>query len=77
MKLPLIGTELPTTLDDCHAMIHRLLEENAALRRSGASFGSLAERLNTELQEERRRGRERRMVLGESEGTARVPWMAD
>jgi hypothetical protein len=77
MKLPPFGTGLPTTLDECHAMIRRLLDENAALRRSGASFGSLAERLNTQLQEERRRDRERSMVHGESEGPAGGPWSAD
>ncbi|MCA1650499.1 MAG: hypothetical protein LC753_09520 [Acidobacteria bacterium] len=62
MKLPLIGIELPTRLDDCHAMIRRLLDENMTLRKSAASFGSLAERLATQLQEERRRGRERHIV---------------
>jgi hypothetical protein len=77
MKLPPIGTGLPTTVDECHAMIRRLLDENAALRRSGASFGSLAERLNTQLQEERRRGHERRMGHGEAEGPPGVPWIAD
>ena len=40
-------------------MIHHLLEENAALRQSGASFGRLAERLNVQLEEERRQARER------------------
>jgi hypothetical protein len=77
MKLPPIGTELPTTLEECHTMIGRLLDDNAALRRSGHSFGSLAERLNTRLLEERRRDRERPMVHGESEGPAGGPWIAD
>jgi hypothetical protein len=54
--------ELPKTVEECHEMIHQLLEENAALRQSGSSFGRLAERLNSELQEERRQGRERRIV---------------
>jgi hypothetical protein len=54
--------ELPKTVEECHELIHRLLEENAALRQSGASFGHLAERLNSELQDERRMGRERRLV---------------
>ena len=58
-------------------MIRRLLDENAALRRSGASFGSLAERLNTQLQEERGRVREGRIVHGESEGRSGAPWIAD
>jgi hypothetical protein len=54
--------ELPNTVEACHAMIQDLLDENASLRQSGASFGRLAERLNSELQEERRKGRERRLV---------------
>ena len=54
--------ELPKTVEECHEMIQRLLDENDALRHSGASFGRLAERLNSELQEERRKGRERRTV---------------
>ena len=54
--------ELPKTVDECHDMIQQLLDENAALRQSGASFGRLAERLNSELQEERRQGRERRLA---------------
>jgi len=77
MKFPPSGTKLPTTIDDCHGLIRRLLDENAALRRSGASFGSLAERLNRQLQEERGRGRERPMVHGESEGRSGGPWIAD
>ena len=52
--------ELPKTVEMCHEVIQQLLDENAALRQSGASFGRLAERLNSELQEERRKGRERR-----------------
>jgi hypothetical protein len=54
--------ELPKTVEECHEMIQRLLDENDTLRHSGASFGRLAERLNSELQEERRKGRERRTV---------------
>jgi hypothetical protein len=54
--------DLPKTIEECHEMIHHLLEENAALRQSGASFGHLAERLNAELQDERRKGRERRLT---------------
>ena len=53
--------ELPKTVEECHEMIHHLLEENAALRQSGASFGRLAERLNVQLEEERRQGHERRL----------------
>jgi hypothetical protein len=50
--------ELPTTIQDCQEMIRELIEENAALRKAGADFGHLAERLNLALQEERRRARE-------------------
>jgi hypothetical protein len=50
--------ELPTTLENCHHMIRELVEENAALRKSGDDFGHLAERLNTALQEARRRASE-------------------
>ena len=53
---------LPKTLEECHALIRALLEENVALRQSGADFGHLAERLNVELQEERRLGQERRVA---------------
>jgi hypothetical protein len=54
--------DLPKTVEECHEMIQLLMDENAALRHSGASFGRLAERLNSELQEERRKGRERRAI---------------
>ena len=47
--------QLPSTLEHCHQTIRRLLEENAALRQSGADFGHLAERLNAALTEERGR----------------------
>ena len=47
--------ELPSTLEHCHRTIRELLEENAALRKSGADFGLLAERLNAALTEERGR----------------------
>jgi hypothetical protein len=66
--------ELPKTVEACHAMIEDLLEENASLRQSGASFGRLAERLNSELQEERRKGRERRTARrGEDRRTDATP----
>ncbi|MBA3642238.1 MAG: hypothetical protein H0W53_23875, partial [Acidobacteria bacterium] len=45
--------ELPSTLEHCYQTIRQLLEENAALRKSGADFGHLAERLNAALTEER------------------------
>jgi hypothetical protein len=38
----------------CREELARLTEENAALRRAANAFGSLAERLNLALQEERR-----------------------
>jgi len=40
--------------------IRTLKEENEILRRSARAFGALAERLNVSLQEERRRGQDRR-----------------
>jgi hypothetical protein len=53
--------ELPKSLEECHLLIHKLLDENASLRQSGTTFGHLAERLNSELLEERRLGHERRL----------------
>jgi hypothetical protein len=47
--------ELPKTLEHCHEAIRALLEENAALRKSGADFGQLAERLSSALAQERGR----------------------
>ena len=38
----------------CREELDRLTEENASLRRAALAFGSLAERLNLALQEERR-----------------------
>lgn len=38
----------------CREELARLTEENTALRRAALAFGSLAERLNVALQEERR-----------------------
>jgi hypothetical protein len=38
----------------CREELARLTEENAALRRAALAFGSLAERLNLALQEERK-----------------------
>ncbi len=40
--------------------IRTLREENELLRRSARAFGALAERLHLTLQEERRRGQDRR-----------------
>jgi hypothetical protein len=39
-----------------HLEIQRLREENAQLRKASTAFGQLAERLNMELQMERRQG---------------------
>lgn len=38
----------------CREELARLAEENVALRRAALAFGSLAERLNLALQEERK-----------------------
>ena len=68
--------ELPTTIEECHDEIQRLLEENAALRQSGASFGRLAERLNAELQEQRRLTREGRVIARADEDRQPEPAMS-
>ena len=46
--------------EDCLERLAQLEEENEQLRRSAEKFGQLAERLNTELREERRAGPDRR-----------------
>lgn len=43
----------------CREELARLAEENASLRRAAIAFGSLAERLNASLQEERRARQQR------------------
>ena len=48
------------TLEGCQRAVARLKQENADLRESAGLFGRLAERLNQTLQEERRRGVDRR-----------------
>jgi hypothetical protein len=48
----------------CREELARLTEENMALRRAAIAFGSLAERLNVSLQEERR-ARQRHSPLRE------------
>jgi hypothetical protein len=56
----------------CREELARLNEENAALRRAAIAFGSLAERLNATLQEERRTRQQR---LPSREGTeSRADW---
>lgn len=58
----------------CREELARLNEENAALRRAAIAFGSLAERLNVALQEERRARQQR---LPSREGSeARSDWSA-
>ncbi len=59
--------DLPESVSACHDLIRRLQEENTALRRSGATFGYLAERLNRQLQDERRRGERRRTARSEDD----------
>lgn len=56
--------------------IRTLREENELLRRSARAFGALAERLHVSLQEERRRGQDRRAqprVTAERRETATAP----
>ena len=50
-------------LSKCREKITELMEENAILREANEHFGSLAERLNEALREERRTGGERRASL--------------
>ena len=50
---------MPKTVEECHELIHDLREENSMLRRSASDFGRLAERLNRDLQQERRSGARR------------------
>ncbi|HEY2434158.1 MAG TPA: hypothetical protein VGI12_15895 [Vicinamibacterales bacterium] len=45
---------------ECRQQLAELKEENSQLRQSAEQFGLLAERLNRQLGEERRRGAERR-----------------
>ena len=47
-------------MDTYRLKIAELQEENTALREAARTFGDLAERLNQELKEERRRNKERR-----------------
>ena len=42
------------THQHCRETIDELLEENAALRKAGADFGALAERLNQQLRKHER-----------------------
>ena len=48
---------------DCKRRLAELEVENDELRASAESFGDLAERLNQELEHERRSGSERRVAL--------------
>lgn len=56
----------------CREELARLTEENAALRRAALAFGSLAERLNATLQEERR-SHQARLTVGR-EAEPRTEW---
>jgi len=47
-------SRMPDECLRCREELARLTEENVALRRAAMTFGSLAERLNISLQEERR-----------------------
>lgn len=47
---------------DCQKRIKLLEEENEQLRRAATEFGRLAERLNAELRDERRRAQDRRSM---------------
>jgi hypothetical protein len=57
----------------CREELARLNEENAALRRAAMAFGSLAERLNTALLEERRARQPRHTATHEAVET-RSEW---
>lgn len=50
-------------LHKCKRRLEELEVENAELRAASHAFGDLAERLNQELQRERRTGIERRVAL--------------
>ena len=50
-------------LRECHERVAELEQENAELRQASEAFGDLAERLNEELQIERRSGSDRRVHL--------------
>ena len=68
--------EFPSTIQKCHDEIQRLLEENAALRQSGASFGRLAERLSAALREQQRLAREGRILGRPAEDRQPEPAMS-
>jgi hypothetical protein len=48
---------MPDDCPHCREEIARLVEENASLRRTALALGSVAERLNVALREERRSNR--------------------
>ena len=50
-------------LHECQRRLEELEVENAELRAASHAFGALAERLNQELEYERRVGLERRVAL--------------
>ncbi len=58
----------------CREELARLNEENVALRRAAMAFGSLAERLNATLLEERRR-HQTRHIVGREGSEPRTDWV--
>ena len=66
--------EHPAMSDDLKSRIAELESENAHLRESANAFGELAERLNYELREERRRNAERRTMYRGSPDRRVVPF---
>jgi hypothetical protein len=60
-------------LTKCHEEVRALTEENQQLREAASAFGSLAERLNGELRQERRtRETDRRHAPRPTEDRRRV-----
>ncbi len=53
----------------CKSEIARLIEENASLRRTAVALGSVAERLNAALKEERRSNRAAEQDLAKAGGS--------
>jgi hypothetical protein len=68
-RTPFMADECP----HCREELARLNEENAALRRAAMAFGSLAERLNAALIEERRTRQPRHATTREAVD-ARTDW---
>ena len=60
-------------LNECKERLAELEEENADLRKSSRAFGDLAERLNDELNDERRSGSDRRIEVRPAPDRRRSP----